>query len=116
MARSKVMAFVIVDKNAWNAKEMEWYKIHSDDKKSYRDLVQYVEVLQWTNLGTRCSLEVELETFMFCRIFVVIGGCINRFLRCRPILGVNTTFLKSKFRGTLMVATAVNREGGIINV
>ena len=141
MTRSKVVASVIADKmesepnmaakdvvksmkrdygitvpywNAWNAKEMAWREIHGDDDKSYRDLVRYVDMLQQTNPGTRCFLEVEPQTYRFCRIFVAIGGCINGFMRCRPIIFVDATFLKSKFKGTLMAATAINGDGGIV--
>lgn len=82
--------------------------------KFMETITRYMELLERTNPGSRCSLEVEPETFRFCRIFVAIGGCINGFLRCRPLLCVDATFLKSKFKGTLMAATALNGDHGHI--
>lgn len=76
--------------------------------------MHYVDMLKEFNPGTWCFLEVEQKTSRFCRIFVAISGCINGFMKCRPILCIDATFLKGKFKGTLMDATAINGDGGII--
>ncbi|KAM7465735.1 hypothetical protein LguiB_013297 [Lonicera macranthoides] len=139
MVRSKVVASVLSDKvhsdpsfttkevvrnmkreygisvpywNAWYAKEMALREVHGDDDMSYRILVRYLELLEQTNPGTRCSLEVETESFRFNRVFIALGGCIKGFLRCRPILCLDATSIKSKFKGTLMAATAMNGDSG----
>ncbi|KAM7489706.1 hypothetical protein LguiB_027190 [Lonicera macranthoides] len=100
--------------NAWDTMEIAWREVHGDDEKLYNDLVHYIEILQWTNLGTRCSLKVEPDTSRFCRILIAIRGYINRFLRCRPILFVDATFLKNKFKNTLMADTTINEERGLL--
>lgn len=139
MVRSKIVASVITDQvqaepsvsakdvtkrmkreygitvpywNAWYAKEMAWREVHGDDDKSYKDLARYIELLEQTNPGSRCSLEVEPETYRFSRVFIAIGGCISGFMRCRPMLCLDATFLKGKFKGTLMAATALNGDQG----
>ncbi|KAM7527984.1 hypothetical protein LguiB_031394 [Lonicera macranthoides] len=98
--------------NAWYAKEMALHEVHSDDDISYRILIRYLELLEQTNPGTRCSLEVEPESFRFNRVFIALGGCIKGFLRCRSIYYLDATFIKSKFKGTLMAVTGMNGESG----
>ncbi|KAM7501253.1 hypothetical protein LguiB_000157 [Lonicera macranthoides] len=98
--------------NAWYAKEMALREVHGDDDMSYRFLVRYLKLLEQTNAGTRCSFEVEPELFRFNRDFIALGSCIKGFLRCRPILCLDATFVKSKFKGTLMAATSMNGDLG----
>ena len=72
-------------------------------------------LLRETNLDTRCSLEVDSDTYKFSRLFIAMGGSINGFLRCRPMLSLDVTFLKSKFKGTSMVAIGKDGNDGIVN-
>ena len=72
-------------------------------------------LLRETNLDTRCSLEVDSDTYKFSKLFITMGGSINGFQRCSPMLSLDATFFKSKFKGTLIVATGKDGNDGIVN-
>lgn len=65
-----------------------------------------------TNSGSLCYLEVDNDSHRFQRLFIAPGGCIQGFQWCRPMLCLDAKFLKYKFKGTLMAATAKNGDGG----
>ena len=44
-------------------------------------------------------------------LFMAPGSCINGFRSCcRPIIAIDATHLKGKFRGVMFVATAKNGD------
>ncbi|XP_020270877.1 uncharacterized protein LOC109846064 [Asparagus officinalis] len=58
-----------------------------------------------TNPGSVFSIEQEERRFK--RLFVSYGACIQGFLKgCRPLLFLDGTFLKDRYKGILLGATA----------
>ncbi|KAI5328405.1 hypothetical protein L3X38_027802 [Prunus dulcis] len=48
----------------------------------------------------------------FRRVFVSFGGCIAGFQYCIPLLFIDVTFLKSKYKGQLLCASGKNGNQG----
>jgi hypothetical protein len=102
----------IAYQHAWRAKEMAAVDIHGDEKVSYALMNNYRDLLLQYNPRSHCILDVEHESKKFKRIFVMFRGCIYGFQYCRPVLFLDGAFLKSRYRGTILSATARNGNNG----
>ena len=46
-------------------------------------------------------------------LFMAFGASIKGWSHCRPVISVDATFLRSKFRGTLFIASAMDADNHI---
>ncbi|CAL2237863.1 unnamed protein product [Prunus armeniaca] len=88
--------------HAWFGKEFAKLNVHGDESKSFNGLVWYADTVKETNPGSLCTLECEVGINRFRRFFVSFGGCIAGFQYCIPLLFIDATFLKSKYKGQLL--------------
>ncbi|KAF5195334.1 Zinc finger protein, partial [Thalictrum thalictroides] len=93
---------------AWSGKELAIKEIHGGDTLSYHQLVWFADSLLKTNPGSHVALESDPITHKFERIFISFEACISGFKYCRPMVALDGTFLKGKFKGWLLSATAKN--------
>ena len=56
------------------------------------------------NLGAVTHIEVD-ESNKFKYVFLAYGACIRGFCSMRKVIAIDETFLKGKFRDTLLLAT-----------
>ncbi|KAF5185011.1 Zinc finger protein [Thalictrum thalictroides] len=98
---------------AWSGKELAIKEIHGGDTLSYHQLVWFVDSLLKTNPGSHVALESDPITHKFERIFISFEACISGFKYCRPMVALDGTFLKGKFKGWLLSATAKNGNQGM---
>ncbi|KAF5179350.1 hypothetical protein FRX31_031064, partial [Thalictrum thalictroides] len=91
---------------AYHANDLAIKDIHGDDDLSYYRLHWYVDVLKENNHGSYVILEVEEETNVFKRVFIANATCFNGFKFCHPILSLDDTFLKTKYKNTCLAAIA----------
>ncbi|CAN6692165.1 unnamed protein product [Malus baccata var. baccata] len=98
--------------NAWQAKQMAKSEVHGDESLSYSQLAWYRDALISTNSGSYCVVECDPNTLRFRRLFVCNGACIEGFRWCRPLLFIDETNLKSKYKGQLIGATGKNGNQG----
>ncbi|KAI5334632.1 hypothetical protein L3X38_024765 [Prunus dulcis] len=139
MMRSRVMSSLIVDRirakpelkpveiihefkdyygidisyyHAWFGEELAKLDVHSDETKSFNELVWYADTVKETNTGSLCTLDCEAGINRFRRFFVSFGGCIVGFQYCIPLLFIDATFLKSKYKGQLLCASGKNGNQG----
>ncbi|CAL8115413.1 unnamed protein product [Prunus armeniaca] len=94
--------------HAWFGKEFAKLNIHGDESKSFNGLVWYADTVKETNPGSLCTLECEVGINRFRRFFVSFGGCIAGFQYCIPLLFIDATFFKSKYKGQLLCASGKN--------
>ena len=94
---------------AWRAKEIAHQKINGSFEEGYSLLPKYCEKLKEANPGSVAF--VESSEGRFLRIFVAFNASILGFTHCRPLIGIDGTHLKSKYLGTLLIATGVDGEG-----
>ena len=63
-------------------------------------------MLEQTIPGTVTKMQTDSKN-RFQYLFMALGPSINGFLsRCRPVISIDATYLKEKYRGILFVAAA----------
>lgn len=99
---------------AWWGKEEARKKLHGDEQYSFEKLRLYSEAIVKTNPGSRVNLIWNPEDGRFEKFFVAYSAAIVGFrMGCRPLLFLDGTFLKSKYKGVLLGATGINGENEI---
>ncbi|XP_057786783.1 uncharacterized protein LOC131004175 [Salvia miltiorrhiza] len=78
--------------------------IYGDTDKSFQLLPSYLYMLQESNPGSIVALQTDsVDRFQYA--FMAIGACVNGFKSsCRPVIVVDGTHLKVKYRGIMFVA------------
>ncbi|KAA0034998.1 MuDRA-like transposase [Cucumis melo var. makuwa] len=98
---------------AWRARENAYERVRGSPEESYNLLRRYGEALKFTNPGTIFHMELEDDRF-FKYLFMVVGACVRGFLNCiRPVIVMDGTFLKNKYRGQLIVAVCLDGNNQI---
>ncbi|OVA07405.1 hypothetical protein BVC80_8825g13 [Macleaya cordata] len=93
---------------ALRAKGLALREIYGKGESSYMEMLWYTNALRRTNPGSHIVLEVDPAIKVFKRLFICFGACIFGVRYCRPVIFLDGTFLKTKFKGCLMGATAKN--------
>ena len=98
---------------AWRARENAYERVRGSPEESYNLLRRYGEALKLTNPGTIFQMELEDDRF-FKYLFMAVGACVRGFLNCiRPVIVMDGTFLKNKYRGQLIVAVCLDGNNQI---
>ncbi|KAL0534590.1 hypothetical protein IC582_028881 [Cucumis melo] len=93
---------------AWRARENAYERVRGSPEESYNLLRRYGEALKFTNPGTIFHMELEDDRF-FKYLFMAVGACVRGFLNCiRPVIVMDGTFLKNKYRGQLIVTVCLD--------
>ncbi|KAL0556499.1 hypothetical protein IC582_005013 [Cucumis melo] len=98
---------------AWRARENAYERVRGSPEESYNLLRRYGEALKFTNPGTIFHMKLEDDRF-FKYLFMVVGPCVRGFLNCiRPVIVMDGTFLKNKYRGQLIVVVCLDGNNQI---
>jgi len=103
--------------NRAKAKALE--AINGSDEEEYAALPKYCEDLGRNNPGSTFVLESTPNNDgreRFRRMFVCYAASAIGFEYCPPVLGLNGTHLKTKYKGVLLTATAVDANGSLFPV
>lgn len=84
---------------AHRAKEYALNAINGTEEDSYAAMPKYCEDLKRNNPGSTIVFE-SIEN-RFHRVFICYGACASGFAYCCPVIGIDGTHLKSKYRGML---------------
>ncbi|XP_070043001.1 uncharacterized protein [Nicotiana tomentosiformis] len=86
----------------WRAKEkaLEFLRGHPAD--SYSRLPSYLYILEKTYSGSRVKLQ-KTDDVCFLYAFVTFSTSIKGWEYCRPVVVVDVTFLKSAYRGIMLI-------------
>ncbi|XP_020258705.1 uncharacterized protein LOC109835121 [Asparagus officinalis] len=96
----------------WWGKERAQEQLYGDVHEFYDQLRWYVEEVKKTNPGS--YIHVEQHEGRFSKLFICYAACINGFLNgCRPLIFMDDTFLKDRFKGILISAVAYDENQGI---
>ncbi|XP_075474352.1 uncharacterized protein LOC142505306 [Primulina tabacum] len=113
----RVHGITLSYKQAWRGKERIMTAMRGSFEEGYRLLPQYCEQVKRTNPGSIASVYTNPADNCFQRLFISFQASIYGFLNaCRPLLGLDRTFLKSKYLGTLLLATGFDGDGGLFPV
>ncbi|KNA10159.1 hypothetical protein SOVF_147040 [Spinacia oleracea] len=110
----RVHGITLSYKQAWRGKERIMAAMRGSFEEGYRLLPQYCEQIKRTNPGSIASVYGNPEDGCFQRLFISFQASIYGFLNaCRPLLGLDRTYLKSKYLGTLLLATGFDGDGAL---
>ncbi|KAL7213354.1 hypothetical protein ACSBR2_015968 [Camellia fascicularis] len=83
---------------------------------SFNQLRWYSNSIMENNPHSYINLEFDKKTRRFVRYFSSFCACIDGFHHCRPLLFLDGTFLKARFKGNLLVPTAKDDNQGLFPV
>ncbi|XP_030534874.1 uncharacterized protein LOC115743968 [Rhodamnia argentea] len=110
----RVHGITLSYKQAWRGKERIMAAMRGSFEEGYRLLPQYCDQVKRTNPGSIASVYGNAADNCFQRLFISFQASIYGFLNaCRPLLGLDRTFLKSKYLGTLLLATGFDGDGAL---
>ncbi|RID71102.1 hypothetical protein BRARA_C03060 [Brassica rapa] len=110
----RVHGITLSYKQAWRGKERIMATMRGSFEEGYRLLPQYCEQVKRTNPGSIASVYGSPADNCFQRLFVSFHASIFGFLNaCRPLLGLDRTYLKNKYLGTLLLATGFDGDGAL---
>ncbi|KAL5578710.1 hypothetical protein UlMin_011152 [Ulmus minor] len=89
---------------AWRGREYAYDNLHlGTPEQSYKLLPGYLHMLIDTNPGSVVNLEVS-DGNKFQYLFIVFAASIHGFSYCRPVINIDATHLKGKYRRVLFTA------------
>ncbi|KHN14837.1 hypothetical protein glysoja_021010 [Glycine soja] len=110
----RVHGITLSYKQAWRGKERIMAAMRGSFEEGYRLLPQYCEQVKRTNPGSIASVYGNQADGCFQRLFISFQASIYGFLNAfRPLLGLDRTYLKSKYLGTLLLATGFDGDGAL---
>ncbi|KAK2402824.1 MuDR family transposase [Trifolium repens] len=110
----RVHGITLSYKQAWRGKERIMAAMRGSFEEGYRLLPQYCAQVKRTNPGSIASVYGNPSDNCFQRLFISFQASIYGFLNaCRPLLGLDRTYLKSKYLGTLLLATGFDGDGAL---
>ena len=110
----RVHGITLSYKQAWRGKERIMATMRGSFEQGYRLLPQYCEQVKRTNPGSIASVYGSPADNCFQRLFLSFHASIFGFLNaCRPLIGLDRTYLKNKYLGTLLLATGFDGDGAL---
>ncbi|XP_004305955.1 PREDICTED: uncharacterized protein LOC101307236 [Fragaria vesca subsp. vesca] len=88
--------FEVAYHTAYRGKDAANRSLHGDEGIGYGYLPWYLEAVKRTNPGSRCVLDTQ--DGRFCRLFIAYGASLHGFQYRPPILFVDGTFIKNKYK------------------
>ncbi|KAL7174163.1 hypothetical protein ACSBR2_033421 [Camellia fascicularis] len=90
---------------AWLGVEKAKGEVYGDYHASFDQLRWYADAVMHYNPGTYVNLDFEQSTDRFKRFFISFKACIDGFNHICPLLFLDGTFLKGRFKGNLLATT-----------
>ncbi|XP_061356835.1 uncharacterized protein LOC133301234 [Gastrolobium bilobum] len=110
----RVHGITLSYKQAWRGKERIMATVRGSFEEDYRLLPQYCDQLKRSNPGSIALVYGNPIDGCFKRLFISFQASIYGFLNaCRPLIGLDSVPLESKYLGTLLLAVAFDGDGGL---
>ncbi|CAA7048823.1 unnamed protein product [Microthlaspi erraticum] len=98
---------------AWESREYAISSVRGLPEKSFHKVPKYLHMLQQANPGTHTNYQTDSRG-RFLYLFLAFGQSVRGFYKTmRRVIVVDGTFLKSKYKGTMLVATAVDGNSNL---
>ncbi|KAL5122983.1 hypothetical protein HKD37_02G003668 [Glycine soja] len=110
-------------KKAWMEKQKAIAIEYGDWEESYAKLSSWLTHMQNHSPGSYFQIlhddfivgnRVSRKHRQFHRVFWTFGQCKEAFKYCKPIIQVDGTHLYGKYRGTLLMVTSQDGNGGVL--
>ncbi|KAL5572909.1 hypothetical protein UlMin_022506 [Ulmus minor] len=95
---------------AWRGRKHAQSLIRGSPEQSFHLLPSYCYMLEKVNPGTITHIEVDGDN-RFKYLFLAFGVAIKGFEFMWKVVGIDGTFLKSQYKGVLLVATTQDGNG-----
>ncbi|XP_028070650.1 uncharacterized protein LOC114273084 [Camellia sinensis] len=100
----------------WLGVEKAKGEVYGDHAMSFKQLRWYSDSVMEKNPNSYINLEFHQQTGRFVQYFISFRACIDGFNHCRPLLFLDDTFLKGRFKGNLLATTAKDGNKGLFPV
>ncbi|KAF5201053.1 Mudr family transposase [Thalictrum thalictroides] len=101
---------------AWRGKEVAREKLKGSYKEAYSQLPFLCERVLETNPGSFATFSTKDDSSFHC-LFISFHASVHGFQQgCRPLIFLDRLSLNSKFRESLLVATAADGDDGVYPV
>ncbi|XP_028075949.1 uncharacterized protein LOC114278140 [Camellia sinensis] len=80
---------------------------------SFDQLRWYREAIMQYNPGSYVDIDYDEHNYRFRYFFISFKACIDGFRHCHPLLFLDGTFLKGRFKGFFLAATAKDSNQGL---
>ncbi|KAH1249151.1 hypothetical protein GmHk_05G012579 [Glycine max] len=116
-------AYKVSYKKAWLAKQKAIAIEYGDWEESYAKLSSWLTHMRNHSPGSYFQIlhddfiignTVSHEHRQFHRVFWTFGQCKEALKYCKPIIQVDGTHLYGKYRGTLLMTTSQDGNGGVL--
>ncbi|XP_070008008.1 uncharacterized protein [Nicotiana sylvestris] len=97
---------------AWHAIQCASSLIRGTPEENYELLSSYLYMMRSKNPGTYTNIKID-DNNRFLYMFYAYRSSISGWNHCRPVIVVDATFLKSKFRGVLMISVSKDANNQI---
>ncbi|XP_070022358.1 uncharacterized protein LOC142177106 [Nicotiana tabacum] len=97
---------------AWRAIQKVVACIRGSPEENYQILPSYLHMMVCKNPGTYTSIKRDAHN-RFAYMFFAPAASLAGWSYCRPVITVDATFLKSKYRGVLFVAVSKDANNQI---
>ncbi|KAL5196298.1 hypothetical protein HKD37_U058582 [Glycine soja] len=113
----------LIKKKAWFAKQKAIAIEYGDWEESYAKISSWLTHMQNHSPGSYFQIlhddfiignTVSRKHRQFHRVFWTFGQCKEAFKYCKPIIQVDGTHLYDKYRGTLLMGTSQDGNGGVL--
>ncbi|KAL7247632.1 hypothetical protein ACSBR2_002527 [Camellia fascicularis] len=101
---------------AWLGVEKARGELFGAYSASFDQLCWYSEAVMEHNPSTYINIECDEHDNRFERYFISFKACIDGFKHCHPLLCLDSTFLKGRFKENLLVATTKDGNRGLFPV
>lgn len=94
----------ITPSNALRARDTAMRIINGTHEAGYRDLPDYCNKIEQTNPGS-IAIVSKTPDSRFDRLLLCYGASASGFASCRPLLGLDGSHLKNKYKGVCLTLT-----------
>ncbi|XP_074341929.1 uncharacterized protein LOC141679327 [Apium graveolens] len=100
-------------KKAWREKQIAIEEVYGSWAKTYQALPMFLAAIMKTNPGTIAEIDAvphakERGTSVCKRIFWSLKAMMDGWQHARPVISIDGTFLKGRYRGKLLIAMGVD--------
>ncbi|XP_016445182.2 uncharacterized protein LOC107770395 [Nicotiana tabacum] len=100
---------------AWCAIQLASALIRGTPEENYELLSSYLYMMRSKNPGTYTNIKID-DNNRFLYMFYAYRSSISGWNHCRLVIAIDATFLKSKFRGVLIISVSKDANNQIFSL
>ena len=105
----------ILYRKAWRVKEYAQNLVYDASMDSFQKLPSYSYMLKRENPGTVTRIQTDEEN-RFEYLFMTLDLCLSGFTTCIPVLAIDGTHFRRKYKDILFVAVVMDGNQQIFSI